>query len=106
MSKYLWEVNYTTAGVNGVLKEGGTSRLEVVEKLLANLGGTLDAAYFSFGDVDVYIIADIPDHVTAAAISLTVAAAGGASIKTRVLISPEDIDAATKKVVEYRAPGK
>lgn len=106
MAKYLWEVSYTTAGVNGVLKEGGTSRIQVVEKLLANLGGKIEAAYFSFGDVDVYIIADIPDDVTAAAISLTVGAAGGATIRTRVLITPEEIDAATKKVVEYRAPGK
>jgi uncharacterized protein with GYD domain len=106
MAKYLWEVNYSAAGASGLLKEGGTSRLQTIEKLLANLGGKLDTAYYSFGDVDLYVIVDIPDSVTAAAVSLTVGAAGSASIRTRVLLDPKDIDAATKKTVEYRAPGK
>ena len=70
MPKYLWCVSYSTEGVKGVLKEGGTGRREAVEKLAADLGATIESFYFSFGEDDAYIIADIPDNTTAAAISL------------------------------------
>jgi uncharacterized protein with GYD domain len=105
MAKYLWKVSYTQAGVKGVLKEGGSSRRDMVEKLTAGLGGSLEAFYFAFGDEDVYVIADVPDAETAAAVSLTVGAAGAASIETVVLLTPEQVDAATKKSVDYRPPG-
>lgn len=105
MPKYLWKVSYTQAGVKGVLKEGGSSRRDMVEKLTAGLGGSLEAFYFAFGDEDVYVIADVPDAETAAAVSLTVGAAGAASIETVVLLTPEQVDAATKKSVDYRPPG-
>lgn len=105
MAKYLWKVSYTQAGVQGVLKEGGSSRRDMVEKLAAGLGGSIEAFYFAFGDHDVYIIADMPDAETAAAISLTVGAAGAVSIETVALLTPEQIDTATKKSVDYRPPG-
>ncbi len=105
MAKYLLEANYTQAGVQGVLKEGGSGRRDAIGKLLADLGGTLEAFYFAFGDDDVYVIADVPDNTTAAAIALTVGAAGAATVKTVVLLTPEEIDAATKQSVAYRPPG-
>lgn len=105
MPKYLWQASYTTEGVRGVLKEGGTGRVEAVRKLVDGLGGSLEAAYFAFGEDDVYAIVDLPDNVSAAAISLTIAAAGAARIKTVVLATPEEIDEAAKKSVDYRPPG-
>ncbi|MEA2477561.1 MAG: hypothetical protein QOC87_1760 [Actinomycetota bacterium] len=56
MAKYLLEASYTAAGMAGVLKEGGTSRRNVVEKLIQNLGGTLESFDFAFGDNDIYIV--------------------------------------------------
>ena len=105
MAKYLWKASYSAEGMRGVLKEGGTGRRAAIEKLAANLGGSIDAFYFAFGGADVYVIADIPDNVTAAAIAMTVGAAGAASIETIVLLTPEEVDAATQKTVEYRPPG-
>ena len=105
MARYLWQVSYTADGVKGVLSEGGTSRRSMVQQLVEGLGGRVDTFDFAFGADDVYVIAELPDNVTAAAIGLTVAAAGAASIKTVVLISPEEVDEATKKSVGYRAPG-
>ena len=105
MARYLWQVSYTAEGVKGVLSEGGTGRRSMVQKLVEGLGGRVDSFDFAFGADDVYVIAELPDNVTAAAIGLTVAAAGAASIKTVVLISPEEVDEATKKSVDYRAPG-
>jgi uncharacterized protein with GYD domain len=105
MAKYLWEVSYTHEGMKGVLKEGGTSRRTMVEKLAANMGGTLESFYFAFGENDVYLIADFPDKTDVAAVSMTVGASGAASVKTVALLTPEEIDQAAQKTVEYRAPG-
>lgn len=105
MPKYLWRVSYTTQGVQGVLKEGGTSRREMVTRLVEAVGGKVEAFYYTFGEGDVIVIAELPDNVTAAAVSLNVGASGGAEISTTPLLDPEDIDKATKISVAYRAPG-
>jgi uncharacterized protein with GYD domain len=105
MAKYLLKVSYTKEGVQGVLKEGGSKRREVVNRVLKDLGGTLDAFYFAFGDADVFTIVDLPDAATMAAVSLAVAGTGAAKVSTVPLLTPEEIDAATKKSVSYRAPG-
>ena len=105
MAKYLIKASYTPNGVKGVLKEGGTSRKETVEKLIAGMGGKLEAFYFAFGDHDVYAISDLPDAATAAAIGMTINSSGLVTSSTTVLLTPEDIDKAAKKPVNYRAPG-
>ena len=105
MAKYLWKVSYTQEGVQGLLKEGGSGRRDMVEKLTAGLGGSLEAFYFAFGEDDVFVIAELPDNIAAAAIGLTVAGAGAVTSKTVVLLTPEEIDRATQQTVSYRAPG-
>jgi uncharacterized protein with GYD domain len=105
MAKYLLKASYTTDGVKGVLKDGGSGRRAVVEQTVEGLGGSLESFYFAFGDADAYVIADLPDNATATAISLVVNAAGGAQVTTVPLITPEEADEATKKSVEYRPPG-
>jgi len=104
--KYLLEVNYSVEGVKGVLKEGGSSRRSVVDELVKGMGGKLECFYYAFGKQDVYCIVEMPDDESIAAVSLAVGAAGGASIATTVLVEPEMIDAAAKRSVGYRAPGK
>ena len=105
MPRYLWDVTYTHAGVQGVMKEGGSGRRDMVEKLVANAGGTLEAFYFTFGDNDAVVIAELPDDATAAAVSLTVGASGAATLKTTVLLTPEQLDRAKDQTIAYRAPG-
>jgi len=106
MPKYLVEANYAGEGLKGLLKEGGSSRRAAVETLIASVGGKVEAFYYAFGKTDVFIIADIPDNVSAAALSLTVSAAGAATTRVTVLLTPEEIDAATKKSPLYRPPGQ
>jgi hypothetical protein len=43
--------------------------------------------------------------VSAAALSFAVNESGAISIKTVVLLTPEEVDAAVKKKVKFRAPG-
>ena len=105
MAKYLFEARYTSEGAKGVAKEGGTGRRAAVAKMAESLGGKLESFYFAFGGVDAYVIVDYPDNVSAAAAALAVNISGRASVKTVVLISPEDMDKAGKMSVNYRAPG-
>jgi uncharacterized protein with GYD domain len=105
MPKYLTTVSYTPEGIQGLMKEGGTARRQHVEKMLESLGGRLEAFYFAFGDNDAYVISEGPDHVTAAAISLAVMT-GAVRTKTTVLLTPEEMDQATRTRVKYRPPGE
>ena len=89
-----------------MLKEGGSSRRAVVEKLIGSMGGTLEAFYYAFGETDLYVIADLPDHESMTAVSLMAAASGMINIKTTVLITPEEVDEAAKKTPMYTPPGE
>jgi len=106
MAKYLFAARCTPEGAKGVAREGGSGRKAAIAKMAEGLGGKLEAFYFAFGDVDAYVVVDVPDNITAAAAALAVNQGGAASVKTVVLISPEDMDKAGKKSVDYRAPGK
>jgi uncharacterized protein with GYD domain len=106
MPKYLVTGSYTAEGARGVLAEGGTGRRAATEKLIASLGGKVEAYYFAFGGDDFYLIADLPGHAAAAAGALTAAASGAISTRTVVLLTPEELDAATKLSPSYRPPGR
>jgi len=106
MPKYLLEVSYTPVGAKGVLKEGGTKRRDVARAAMASVGGTLESMYFAFGDCDVVCIADLPDAASMAAASLSLSASGAVTCRTRVLMTVDEIDAATKKSPAYTPPGR
>ena len=106
MPKYLFQVNYVGDGVKGLLKDGGTKRRAITEKLFKSLGGSMEAYYYAFGDTDLYIIVEFPNHAAAAACVLTVTATGTVTVKTTVLLTPEEVDAAAKLKATYSAPGK
>lgn len=105
MKKYLITGSYNAEGSKGLLQEGGTGRQEAVSKMLAGMGGKIESFYYSFGEHDLYLIIEMPDEISAAAVALRVNAAGLVKIRTAPLLSIADIDQATKKTVEYRAPG-
>ena len=72
---------------------------------IESVGGSLESFHFGFGDHDAYVIADVPDNESAAALAISVNAAGGAVVRTTVLLTPEEVDAAAQRSVGYRAPG-
>ncbi len=106
MAKYLFEAHYTSDGAKGLAREGGSGRRAALAKMAEAQGGKLESFYFAFGGVDAYVIVDCPDNVTAAAVALAVNQSGAAAVKTVVLISPEEMDKAAKKTVDYRPPGR
>jgi uncharacterized protein with GYD domain len=106
MPKYLFQGSYTLEGTKGLLKDGGTKRRAVVEQMIKKAGGSLEACYYALGDDDLFLIIDMPDNVSGVALSLLVNASGGFKGKTVVLLTPEEIDRATKMTVEYSPPGQ
>ena len=54
----------------------------------------------------LYENAELPDNVSSVAFSLMVNASGLINAKTTVLLTPEEVDQATKKTVDYRPPGQ
>jgi uncharacterized protein with GYD domain len=106
MPKYLIQGSYSGQGLNGLLKEGGSKRREAVEQSTKGMGGQLETFYYAFGSDDFVIIVDLPSNVDAAALALAINASGTVESRITVLITPEEIDQATKKTVKYRPPGK
>jgi uncharacterized protein with GYD domain len=105
MAKYLIMASYTAEGAKGVLKDGGTKRRQAAEAAIKSAGGKLDGFYFAFGESDAVVIVDAPDHATVASASLAINASGAVRTKTVVLLTPEEIDQASKKSTTYKAPG-
>ena len=105
MPKYLWRGSYSVEGTKGLIKDGGTKRRDSIARLAESLGGKLESCYFAFGTDDLYLIYDMPDNASAAAGSLIVAGTGAVDGQTVVLMTPEEVDEATRKSGDYRIPG-
>ena len=106
MPKFMINASYSTEGIKGVLKEGGSGRVAAIEQLASAVGGSVEAVYFAFGGSDLYAIVDLPDNASAAAIAAAVGATGALSkYETVVLLTAAEIDEAAKKTINYRPPG-
>jgi uncharacterized protein with GYD domain len=105
MPKFLVEASYTREGLAGVMEKGGGSRRDAVAEMASGLGGNVECFYFGFGDNDAFVIVDLPDNEAAAAVAMAVGASGGASTRTTVLLTPEQVDEAAERSVNYRPPG-
>lgn len=110
MPKYLIQATYTEEGGKGLLQEGGTARKEAIEQAVKALGGTMEACYFAFGEVDIYVVVDLPDNATAVAGSLVANVAGTSKSRYTVLVTPEEVDRAAQMGRDlgnsYRPPGQ
>ena len=106
MPRFMIVANYTAQGEQGLLSKGGSARRESVTAMVEKMGGTVETFDFAFGEDDVFVVAELPDNVTAAAIGLAVGASGLTTLRTVVLLTPEEIDAAAAMHAEYHGPGQ
>src|SRR5260370_41262472 len=91
MGKYLFQVSYTAQGAKNLLEGGGGKRRAAAEQAAKSGGGKIESFYFAFGDADAFVIADVPDHASASAVSLAVSASRGAPCQTLGLMTPADL---------------
>jgi uncharacterized protein with GYD domain len=105
MPKYLFEASYTPEGVAGLKEAGASSRAKAVTDMAIALGGSLESFHFAFGDVDAYVVVDLPDDEAAAAAAFTVGSSPMTRVKTVKLLTLDEADAAINRSVSYRPPG-
>ena len=105
MPKYLFEAKYTPEGIRGIKEAGAASRAKAVNDMASALGGGLDSFHFAFGDVDAYVVVDLPDDEAAAAAAFAVGASTATQLKTVKLLTLDETDAAIARSVDYRPPG-
>lgn len=105
MAKYLCEVHYTADGIQGVIADGASRRKAAVDKAVKSLGGRVEAFYFCFGDRDAILILDMPNPISAAALSLVVGSSGLVHVTVTPLLTIADVDKAVRLHPAYAPPG-
>ena len=97
MSYYLMQVAYTSEGWQTLVKNP-QNRVEAVRPAIEKLSGKIENAWYSFGDYDVTLILQMPDNVSAAALSIGFAAGGALrAVKTTPLLTATEALEAMKK---------
>lgn len=94
MPTYICQGRYSHEAFRGMLARPEDREAEVA-KLLEMAGGKLLAWYFTFGEHDWLLIADVPDEKTiGAAVIVAIAGGGVTDVKTTVaLTAPEAVEA-------------
>ena len=106
MPRYLVQASYSSEGTAAMISNPA-DRAAVIRQLVESVGGNLEVFDFAFGDYDVVIVAELPDNVTMAALSMAVSASGVAkTIKTTPLLSVDEAIEAMQKAgqVSYQPP--
>jgi len=94
---YLIQVAYNSEGWQALVKNP-QNRVEAVRPAVEKLGGKIENAWYSFGDYDVTLILQMPDNVSAAALSIAFAAGGALkSVKTTPLLTATEALEAMKR---------
>lgn len=108
MPQFLSQVSYTDQAWK-CLVEHPQNRMEAIRPVIEKLGGHIVNAWFAFGDYDFVLITELPNNVSAAALSMA-ASAGGAckSIKTTPLMeTAEGLEALKKAATSgYQPPSR
>jgi uncharacterized protein with GYD domain len=106
MPTYMFQGSYSKDAIAAIRKDGGSHRVEVARALASSIGGTLESFYFAFGEWDFIAIAEVPDAASAVALASTIGASGAMSrFETTALLSPDEVDAASRITPTYTPPG-
>ena len=105
MAKYLIQSTYTAEGLRALQKDKASGRKQAVIKAVESLDGKVEAFYFALGESDVVVLVELPDAVSAAALSMAASATGLARTRTTALLTVEEADRALTKKLTYRPPG-
>lgn len=107
MPKYMYSGNYTAKGATGLLKDGGTARYEEAKKIASAMGGSIEAYYWCYGDMDFMMIINLESEEMAIKFSLHVGASGVFNGKLTPLISVDKMEAATSTdLPSMKLPGE
>lgn len=106
MAYYLLQASYTPEAWAALVRKP-QDRMEAVRPLIDKLGGTIEDAWFAFGDYDIVSLLRMPDNISVAAFSHAVFAGGAIKdVKITPLMTWEEGVKSLLKAREltYRSP--
>jgi uncharacterized protein with GYD domain len=104
MALYMYQASYTAKSMAAQLR-APQDPVETIKPTLEDLGAKILVAGFPFGDYDVLVVYEAPDDMTAASVSMAIAAAGEVKSgkTTRLLSGQEWLESLRKrKIVNVR----
>ena len=110
MAKYAIFFTYTSETWARMIQSPG-DRTAAVRQLTDSVGGSVECVYWMFGAQDGLAIFDVPDSVSAAAMSVTAGSSGAfKTMETRELLTQEQLSqvlSRSKDVTQaYQPPGQ
>ena len=105
MPMFLATGPYSSAGAAGLAKTGARQRASQIAAMAETLGGRLEAMYFGLSESDTYIVFELPDIATAAAIAKAVTAAGTGHCDMQPILTPGQMDEALEIDTTFAPPG-
>jgi uncharacterized protein with GYD domain len=101
MARYMVQFSYNSEAVTDLVKNPQNVAAQV-SSLAESIDGKIESFYFTFGEYDGVAIAEMPDNVTMAAISMACAASGSfKSFRTTVLLTPEEAMGAMRQASTF-----
>jgi len=90
MPTFMVQASYTNTAW-GKLVQRPENRMEALQPIMERLEGKILSWYYTFGDYDVVVMFEVPNNITAAAVSMAIAGSGAVkAFKTTVLMSPDE----------------
>jgi uncharacterized protein with GYD domain len=105
MPMFIATGSYTSEGIAGLAKSGATQRTAQLAAVAKGLGGRLEAMYFGLAENDTFIVFELPDTATAAALAKAVNTAGTGHCNMEPILTPQEMDEALKIDTRFVAPG-
>jgi uncharacterized protein with GYD domain len=110
MAKYAIFFTYSSEAWARMIDTPG-DRMAAVRQLADSVGGTIESAHWMFGAHDGIVVADIPDSVRAAAISVAVGSTGSFKhLETHELFTQEQLGDILSRAKDaknaYTPPGR
>jgi len=97
MPHYMFQVAYDEGGLEALIKNP-QDRIAIVTPVIEKAGGKVESAYFTFGEYDVLVVAELPDNVVAAGLAIAFGGGGAVkAVKTTPLLTPKESVEAMKK---------
>ncbi len=106
MPFFLIQASYSAQATATMIKNP-QDRAAAVRPVIERMGGKLHGLWLAFGEYDVVAITEVPDNVSAAALSMAIGASGALSAyRSTPLITTAEATEAMKKAggVGYQPP--
>ena len=106
MGKYLFEIRITKFDRERFkTKRFGSEWKTSLEDAVKHVEGTVESLYFALGDVDAFLVAEVPKEASVAELALKILEGGDATLRTVVLVDTNALNNGFLHEWKWRPPG-